>query len=156
MLRRSKSDRKNHGAPVLVVGDETDVVELIARILESGGWPATRTFSHDEAVENLLEASSNLSSAEPFAAVVCDFTSGGSSSSLKLLDLIRHDDALENTAVVILTSTLSNRSYAWQSGADGFLVRPFHGNELIDAVGTAIGRTPEERRIYRQQQAQIA
>ncbi len=156
MLRRAKSDGRSNGSPVLVVGDDADVVELIARIVDSGGWPATRTLNHDDAVQELRVASSKLDKAVPFAAVVCDFTSGGSSSSLKLLDLIRHDDALEDTAVIILTSTLSNRSYAWQSGADGFLVRPFHADELISAVAEALERTPAERTSYRQQQAQIA
>lgn len=156
MLRHSRSDGHNDGVPVLVVGDDADVVELIARILESAGWPATRTLSHDDAVQELRVASSKLDNSTPYAAIVCDFTSGGSSSSLKLLDLIRHDDALEDTAVIILTSTLSNRSYAWQSGADGFLVRPFHADELISAVAEALERTPAERTSYRQQQAQIA
>lgn len=156
MLRRSKSDSKTSGVPVLVVGDDSNVIELIARIIESAGWPATRAIGHDEAVEKLLASSSKLASAVPFAAIVCDFTSGGSSSSLKLLDTVRHDEALEDTAMVILTSSLSNRSYAWQSGADGFLVRPFHANELIDAVASALSRSPAERSAYREQQAAIA
>ena len=53
-------------------------------------------------------------------------------TSLKVLDTIRsHHDVRVNTArVVLCAQTPRNRSFSFQSGADAFLVRPFHIDEL--------------------------
>jgi DNA-binding response OmpR family regulator len=147
VLRRSKSDPADQGPTrVLIVNDDADACELVARIIESAGWAADRAHSSDEALESLLES-------KPVAkAVLIDFTSGGTGMGLNLLDTIRRTPGISDLVVVLLTRTTSNRVFAWESGADGFLVRPFHGDDLINELTAVFARSPDEREAYRQEQ----
>jgi DNA-binding response OmpR family regulator len=51
-----------------------------------------------------------------------------------------------------MASTDTNRLFAFQSGADGYLVRPVHADEIVDTVRVVLGRTGEERTEYRRAQ----
>ena len=149
MLRRSKSDGGGGPARILVVNDDEGGCELVARILEARGATVQRVHSHADAVVALNR------SEEPVALTVLDFSSGGTASSLKLLDSIRHGiEGSRAVPVVMLAASANNRMFAYQSGADAFLVRPLHANELADAVEQVLQRSPEEREAYRA--AQVA
>jgi DNA-binding response OmpR family regulator len=143
--RRSKNDDSGP-TRVLVVNDDPDACELIARIVESAGWTATRVYSQDDAVTSLPAAD------PPFKAVLVDFAEGGTTASLKLLDTVRRMPGFEDLAVLVLTRNDANRLFAWQSGVDGFLVRPFHSDDLINEVYAVLTRTPDEREAFRSAQ----
>jgi DNA-binding response OmpR family regulator len=142
LLRRAKTEGT---APIrlLVVNNDSDGCELVARIFEAGGASVDRADDHQAA---LLA----LRSAEPrCSAVVLDFSSGVS-SSLKLLDSIRHgDQEFRSLPVVILSATDQNRAYAFRSGADAYLVRPFHARDLVNEVETVLARSTEKRDAHR-------
>ncbi len=156
MLRRSKSDADERAAAgparLLVVDDDADARELISRILEQATYTVERCADHTAAVQAVKQAD------PPFSGVVVDFQSGGTSSSLKLLDAIRHidDKARAKTPTIILTATDTNQVFAWQSGSDGFLVRPFHADDLVDGVHSMLERTPDEREQHRRDQMKQA
>lgn len=151
MLRRSKSDADNGHragpARLLVVDDDPDSLELISRLLEAATYGTERCADHNEAISMLKSAD------PPFSGLVIDFQGGGTSSSLKLLDAVRHldDSARARVPAIILTSIDSNRVFAWQSGTDGYLVRPFHANEMIELVHAMLERTDDEREQYRRE-----
>jgi DNA-binding response OmpR family regulator len=131
---------------VLVVNDDADACELIARIVESAGWAADRVHSSDDAVDALVGAQPS------FKAVLIDFSSGGTGMGINLLDVIRRTAGITDVPVVLLTRTTTNRVFAWESGADGFLVRPFHSDDVINELMAVFSRSPEEREAYRQEQ----
>ena len=148
MLRRSKADKggKRAGAQpregLLVVSDDHDACELMARLLEREGHDVDRLHEESSVVPALLE--------HPRQAVLVSF-SGGSSTNLKLVDSIRthDDDDVKETPVVLVTIDEKNRVYSWQSGVDGFLVRPFHANDLVRTMSETLARSPEERASHR-------
>lgn len=147
MLRRSKIDDDDLGdhPRLLVVNDDEAGCELVARILESRGFLATRVHAHNDALLALNKAS------EPVKGVVIDFTSGGASSSLKLLDSIRHGgEAKRDIPVVILAASANSQLFAFQSGADAFIVRPVHADDLIGEIRTVLGRSSDEREAVRE------
>ena len=150
MLKRSKTDDEIDAAAagtgtVLVVNDDRDACELIARLLESAGFSARRL--HD------LDSSSRALSEGPYQAIVIDSLSCGVTAAFKLLDEIRGGAPdVRHVAVVILAATDTNRLFAYQSGADGFAVRPIHASELIDVVRSVLARDPDERVEYRRAQ----
>lgn len=153
VLRRAKGDGAvafDEGTKILVVGDDPDDIELIARLIETTGCSVTRVEGLDEALRMLISAT------PPYTAVVSDFLRGGVSSSLKLLDSVRHDDNLSETPVMFLTDSANQRGYAWESGADAFLIRPFHANDLIDTFQATLGRSPAERAQHRREQQRAA
>jgi DNA-binding response OmpR family regulator len=129
-----------------VVDDNTEACELIARIIESAGWTATRSFSQDDALDRLGTGD------PPFKAVIADFHSGGTGASLELLDAIRRDRDVSEVPVLLLTQSDTNRMYAWESGADAFLVRPFHADDLINEIYAVLTRSTDERDAWREEQ----
>jgi len=141
VLRRSRTDG-DRPHRVLVVDDDPDACELTVRILEREGYETARAHSHDEAVDA-------LSGGRRFDAVLVDFASGGPSESIQLLDEIRRSPSLDDVAVIISSRVDKNRLFAWESGVDGFLVRPYHVDELTAEVAAVLARTTEERAAHR-------
>jgi DNA-binding response OmpR family regulator len=147
VLRRSKIDDDGLGdhPRLLVVNDDEAGCELVARILESRGFLATRVHAHNDALLALNKAS------EPVKGVLVDFTSGGASSSLKLLDSIRHGgEAKRDIPVIILAASANNRLFAFQSGVDAFVVRPVHADDLVAEIREVLKRSADEREAVRE------
>jgi DNA-binding response OmpR family regulator len=144
--RKSKVEQPTGPTRVLVVDDNADACELIARIVESAGWTATRCYSPDDALEKLDSGD------PPFKAVIADFQSGGTGASLELLDAVRRSKDFSEMPVLLLTRSETNRIFAWESGADAFLIRPFHADDLINEVYAVLTRSVEEREAWREEQ----
>ena len=148
MLRRHRDDtwdgaERRSPASVLIVNDERDACELLVRFLGHAGFRTSGAHSDVEAI-------SAIHGQLP-RCVVLDMTTGGVGSSLKILDQIRtSDDRRISTArVVLCASSPKNRSFSFQSGADAFVVRPFHLDDLIDHVTDVIDRPHDERAKHR-------
>lgn len=151
MLRRSKVDDDENGPRILVANDDEAGCELVARILEANGFSAVRSHAHNDALLALNKAS------QPVRGVIIDFTSGATSSNLKLLDSIRHgDEANRECGVLVLAASSTNRLFAFQSGADAFMVRPFHANEMVAQLRDLLARSEDERISYRNTQLREA
>jgi two-component system OmpR family response regulator len=144
--RKAKAEQPAGPTRVLVVDDDKDACELVARIVESAGWTATRCYAQDDALRKLDEGD------PPFKAVIADLHSGGTGAGLELLDAIRRAKDVKDVPVLLLTQSDQNRMFAWESGADAFLVRPFHADDLINEVYAVLTRTLEERDAWREAQ----
>jgi DNA-binding response OmpR family regulator len=146
-LRRNKKQEepvRRGPARVLVVHDEPDGCELLVRLLDRAGHETDRA-------SDFLEMSDKLLVPRPADCVVLDVAEGGIGGNLKLLDAIRghHEPVVAAMRVVLVSATASNAIFSWQAGIDEFVVRPFHADQLVDAVGSAIRRLDEERPRYR-------
>ena len=129
---------------VLVVNDDHESAELLVRLLDHAGYRATAAYDDVDAmgkVHDLLPR-----------CVVLDMTRGGVGSSLKVLDSIRShaDGRIHHSRVVLCAASPKNRSFSYQSGADAFLVRPFHIDDLLALVTEVIERPDDERTKHRQ------
>lgn len=144
--RKSKAEEPTGPTRILVVDDNADACELVARVIESAGWHATRSYGHDDALAKLDESDPQ------YKAVVVDFQSGGTGASLELLDAVRRSKDLKDVPVLLLTRSETNRMFAWESGADAFLVRPFHADDLINEVYAVLTRSVDERAAWREEQ----
>jgi two-component system KDP operon response regulator KdpE len=154
LLRRSRIDDDDDvddvglggGSPmsgqVLVVNDDPDGCELIARLVAAGGWGAQRCTDPGTAL-------ATLKGDDGWVAVVLDVR-GGTVEALPLLAEIRQQEPpVGELAVLVLTTTADNEVFAWQAGADGYLRRPFHGNDLLADLRAALGRGADERDSHR-------
>lgn len=154
MLKRSKIDDDfdedgDDGGPtggassILVVNDDHDSCELIARLVESAGWRAQRCFDPDDAIKTLDRPMAN------FTAVVIDLSTG-LTGGVVVLDAARNQDQPRGAVpVILLSSRLEDDAIAWQAGADGVMIRPFHANEFLDELRATLARTPDERTALR-------
>jgi len=153
VLRRSKGrkpaeDRQVDRRGVLAAGDDPDFLELLVRLLEREGHEVNRTEETDDALSALM--------LHPYRAAVVGFT--GRSTAVTLLEAIRtHDQPqVATTPVVIVAEDPRNRDFAWQSGVDGYLAKPFHSDELLAEVRAAIERPDDQRDAHRQAQLAAA
>ena len=132
-------------ASVLVVHEDADGCEVLARVLERGtGLMVMR--AHDP--REMADALRN----QP-TCVVLDVTAGGVGGNLKLLDAVRNhtDEVTAAARVILIAASSSNEMFSWQAGIDAFLKRPFHADELVATVQDAIARPDDERRAHRRE-----
>ncbi len=135
-------------AQVLVVNDETDACELLVRILSAAGFRAEGAHSANAALGLMLQQMPRC--------VVLDLSAGGIGTSLKLLDQIRsHEDRrISSARAVLIATSTKNRSFSFQSGADAYLTRPFHADELVRYVTDVVDRPDDERARHRRDELQ--
>ena len=148
MLGRRREDgwdgeERRAPATVLVVNDDPAACEMLVRMVGAKGFRTLGATSVDEATSRVM--------GDLPRCVVLDLSAGGIGSNLKVLDAIRsHDDRRVNeTRVVLCAMSPRNRSYSFQSGADSFLVRPFHLDELAEQLEDVLDRPHEERARHR-------
>ena len=157
LLRRSKHDDEGgpipyQGAHLLVVNDDPDASEMMRRLFGHHGFDITLADTVEDALVKLATNDPAID------IVLVDTHQGGTSQALKLLERIRshENDDLVKTRVVVSTDIDENRMFLWQSGADGFLVRPYHADELTMGLMEALGRGDADRAAYRQDQIKAA
>jgi DNA-binding response OmpR family regulator len=130
---------------VLVVNDDADAGELIARLCETLGLDVVRSTDAADALSDLR--------ADAYGLVVIDLLLAGVTAGLRLLDEVRDlDGPSAGAGVVVIAATDTNRLFAFQSGADGFIVRPFHAEELLECMTDVLSRSHEERVEHRRGQ----
>jgi DNA-binding response OmpR family regulator len=155
MLRRGRDDVHSgpHRPRILVVNDEPDAAELLVRVLRS----APEGYEVDRAGDQLT-LTARLVADPPVDAVVVDVASGGIGGGLKILDAVRGslDPHTAGLPVVLVSPSQSSAMFSWQAGVDELLVRPFHANDLLAAVSSAMARPEDERPRYRRQELEAA
>jgi DNA-binding response OmpR family regulator len=139
------SERRD-ASKVLVVNDDAGGCELIVRILNSASFDAEGVNTQQSALEKLGEMLPRC--------VVVDLATGGIGSSLKLLDTIRshQDERVSSTRAILIANSFKNRDFSYQSGADAFVTRPFHANDLVAMVHDVLDRPNDERARHRRDQ----
>ena len=146
MLRsRWEGDDRRGPATVLIAGDVADANELLSRVLTSHGYRTVAVQSVDAGVVRAVESL-------PRVAVI-DLSTRGIGSSLQLLDAIRShaDDRVRRTRVIVVSGSRANRNFAFQSGADGFLLRPFHANDLVEVIEQVLAVPEDDLPVLRRQ-----
>jgi DNA-binding response OmpR family regulator len=131
---------------LVVANDDPDACEVVARVLELDGHEVVRV-SDPEAVPGVvLDARAS--------GLVLDLMHGGYGANLDAFERLRtrFEAGGRDVRVVLVGAKASQALFAWQSGVDGFLLRPFHGDDLRRAVLDALGRTEKERKTYRTEQ----
>ena len=135
---------------VLVVNDDEGAIELLIRLLERAGYQVAPATHYEESLVQLTEFRPDC--------VVLDLATGGIGQNLKLLDAIRShaDDKVSTARVVLVAHHSSNRLFSWQAGIDGFLLRPFHADELTAILNDVLSRPDEERARHRRRELDAA
>ena len=130
-------------AHLLLACDVDDVATTLVGYFERTGATVTRVTSAADAVD----------AAAGVDVIVTDFREGGSGMGVQLLDQVRGsgDPAVADPRVIITTDLDENRLFSWQSGADDFLIRPFHIDELRSAIDAALQREGDERTAFREE-----
>ncbi len=146
---RSVPERSTTDEPgaVLVVADNADAAQLLARLVTGGGFRAQVAQSPESALVDIEDAE------PPFAAVLLDLELRHGTSSLRALaDIRRLPGTPGHVPVVVCSWDDDTRAQAWMTGVDGYLVRPFAGADLQAVIAEAVARPEHQREDHRKRQ----
>jgi two-component system, sensor histidine kinase and response regulator len=116
---------------ILIVDDESDVCQLIARYLVPEGYECCEANSGESAVKHLV--------ADGFHLVISDIMMPGMSG----IDLLRIVTSRFPNVATVMVTALDDRKTATQAlglGAYGYIVKPFDKNEVLISVENALER----------------
>ena len=120
---------------VLIVEDETSVASLIRKSLVEQGFDADVEENGDVACERALH--------EPFDAIVLDIMLPGR-DGLSILRVLRESRVTTPVLLVTARSAVSERVDGLTAGADDYLTKPFHTEELVARVKALVRRASGE------------
>lgn len=106
---------------ILVVEDETSLCETIAKGLRLDGYEVDLCFDGDEAWNMILSESYDL--------IILDLNLPGM-DGMEILKNIRNEDIETNILILSARSTLQDKIDGLDSGANDYLCKPFHFEEL--------------------------
>ena len=150
MSQRSKHDLNipagRPTGPVLVVADH-DPGLLIQRLLTDAGHETAAATDVDRAIEVLD------SSRPACSCVIADRDSRIADGVLSLLDRTRSFGpvSLAEVPFVVLGTQTTKQFLLWQSGIDGYVRRPIHARDLLEAIHSVITRSDEDRARLRRE-----
>jgi two-component system, chemotaxis family, chemotaxis protein CheY len=120
-------------AKILVVDDMLTMRRIVKLSLNSLGYnQVTLAKDGEDAWEQLDKASSI---GLPFELILCDWNMPGM-NGIQLLEKIRSNSKMHRTTFVMLTanSEIDQIKVASQKGVDGYMTKPFQGNQLQDVL----------------------
>ena len=131
-----KDPAMTYNATVLIVDDQREVRRLIRLILESAGYTTLEAGSGTEAIETAQSKHPDL--------VLLDVMMPGTPDGLGALDEIKQGLKLP-VKVVLVTAKgqFDDMLEAARLNGDGYVVKPFTRQELLDAVDEALKRPPQ-------------
>ena len=115
------------GKHVLVIEDETNIIEAISFILMRDGWKVDTHSNGQTAIRAVHEKQPDL--------VILDVMLPGM-SGYDILKALRADAATAELPVLMLTARGQNkdREMAEKIGVSRFMTKPFSNAEMLDAV----------------------
>ena len=124
---------------VLVANPDDQVREILARLIEEAGFEAVRLDPTVDVPDAVVATTAS--------GLVLDL----GADNLPVLEALRRrpEATAGSVRVVVVGTGPASGRLAIAAGADGFLVRPFHGKELQGALSEAVGRSESKRHAWR-------
>jgi len=131
---------------ILIVEDDSDISELVARYLDKAGFATDRIASGRDAVTAIA--------AKPPDLVILDLMLP-QVDGLEICRVVRSDKKTAAVPIIMLTARAeeSERIVGLEMGADDYLAKPFSPNELVARVRALLrrahrGATPARTLVY--------
>jgi len=123
---------------VLVVEDDPDIAELVARYLDKAGFSSERESSGRDALTRIA--------ARPPDVLVLDLMLPHV-DGLEICRRLRADEATAGIPIIMLTARgdESERIVGLEIGADDYLAKPFSPNELVARVRALVRRAQRSK-----------
>jgi DNA-binding response OmpR family regulator len=131
---------------ILIVEDDPDIAQLVARYLDKAGFVTERAQSGRDAVQAVAERPPDLMVLDLMLPHV---------DGLEVCRMVRSNSATADIPIIMLTARAeeSERIVGLELGADDYLPKPFSPNELVARVRALIRRakrsaTPATKLVY--------
>ncbi len=122
---------------ILVVDDESDIVDLVSSSLQREGYRVISAYTGEDALESVKNARPDL--------MILDLMLPGI-QGLEVCRLIRANPEYSNMPIIILSAKESevDRILGLEMGADDYITKPFSVRELISRIRVALRRIKGE------------
>lgn len=123
---------------ILVVDDEFNVVQMLKLNLEAEGYEVVTAYDGEEGLGAIRSQSPDL--------VLCDVTMPGA-DGLDLCRCVREQAGLNTISFIFLSarSEMPNKLDGFHAGADDYITKPFHLDELMARVHAVLLRVERIR-----------
>lgn len=120
-----------HGASILVVDDEREILRALQRSLTAHGYQVLTATNGEEALAAIAQQNPDL--------MVLDLLLPGMSG----LDVCRQVRATSSLPIIVLSvkDTEHDKVEALDLGADDYVAKPFHMSEVLARIRVALRRT---------------
>ena len=120
---------------ILIVDDEPDIVNLTEKFLELDSYKIFTCSNGKEAIKIVEDKYKEI------VLILCDIMMPGL-SGFEVLRSIRSKDAYKNIRVILFTvkSFKEDIEKGKELGADGYITKPFSGNELRDYIKKVLNK----------------
>jgi len=118
---------------ILIVEDDPDIAQLVARYLDKAGFTTDRAASGREALQAVTEKAPDLMVLDLMLPLV---------DGLEVCRRVRSNEATAGLPIIMLTARgeESERIVGLELGADDYLAKPFSPNELVARVRALLRR----------------
>ncbi len=118
------------GKRILFVDDEPDVLRVATFRLKKAGYEVVNAVDGQEALSWVKK--------ERFDIIFLDLRLPGT-DGLTICSIIKSDDAVKNIPVILFTASLNDLEQRVKDcGAQGYLLKPFEPQQLLDIVNKFI------------------
>lgn len=127
---------------IMVVEDDADINQLLARILRQADYQVTQAFSGSEAALRLTQETPDL--------ILLDLMLPGMSGEA-LLEKLRSENALSVPVIVLSAkNAVSDKVSLLKRGADDYITKPFEPEELLARIEASLRRAGKDAAADRQ------
>ncbi len=121
---------------IMVVEDDADINQLLARILRQADYQVTQAFSGSEAALRLSQETPDL--------ILLDLMLPGMSGEA-LLEKLRSENALSVPVIVLSAkNAVSDKVSLLKRGADDYITKPFEPEELLARIEASLRRAGKD------------
>jgi DNA-binding response OmpR family regulator len=133
-----------HMTTILVVEDETNVLETLAYNLSEEGYQVLTAADGEEALELMRSQRPDL--------IVLDIMLP-KLDGLSVCRMVRKDPEVAHIPIIMLTArgTQGDKMIGLDSGADDYITKPFGLGEFLARVRAVLRRTPTQQHIEREE-----
>ncbi len=121
---------------ILIVDDNLDNVNLLDKILNKSGYRTLKGYNGEEAVKLAREKSPDLILLDIMMPIMDGFTA---------CEIIKQDETTKHIPILMLTAKLeiSDKVKGFEIGADDYITKPFHFQELLARIKSRLKLTRE-------------
>ncbi|WP_055075188.1 response regulator [Pseudanabaena sp. 'Roaring Creek'] len=136
----SPSSSQEQAAKILIVDDNRDLRSYLRRVLNQAGYKVISAHNGAHGLVKTKQYRPDLIVTDLMMPQV---------SGLDLIALIRQDEQLAGTPIILLTAKANEetRIEGTEMGADGYLAKPFNDRELLAEVRNLLALKTNERRV---------
>lgn len=118
---------------VVVAEDDAEIRMLVTTLLQTRGYEVHEATNGNQALEVIYRI-------HPHAIILDRMMPQMDGDTV--LQAVRNDPTLGATPIIMLTARATGRdiNQSFEAGADDYITKPFHGDELERALAQLIGR----------------